>query len=92
MNSGSQTFAARAPEAEGQVKEPTEAGRKTALCVATTAAETMLRAAEERDARLTELREKYDALEPLKFGMSKEDRERFEEIGELIEALSRAGR
>jgi hypothetical protein len=77
---------------EGKVKEPTEAERKAALSVATTAAEKMLRAAEERDARLAELRVKYDALEPLKFGMSKEDRKRFEEIGELIEALSRAGR
>jgi hypothetical protein len=77
---------------EEKVKELNEAERKAALTVATTAAEMMLRAAKERDARLAELREKYDALEPLKFGMGKEDRERFEEIGELIEALSRAGR
>ncbi len=73
------------------MKEPTEAERKAALSVATTAAKTMLRAAEERGARLAELREKYGALEPLKFGMSKENKERFEVIGELMEALSRAG-
>jgi len=44
----------------------------------------------ERDALLARLRQKYGELEPLKFGMSKEDLERFVEIGELIELLETA--
>ena len=41
----------------------------------------------ERDQLHARLRQKYAELGPLKFGMSKEDRERFEEIGETIDLL-----
>jgi hypothetical protein len=36
------------------------------------------------------LRQRYGELEPLKFEMSKKDRERFEEIGKIIERLNQA--
>jgi hypothetical protein len=45
----------------------------------------------EREKLLAKLREKYAELEPCKFVMSPEDRERFEELGELIEMLEREG-
>jgi hypothetical protein len=41
----------------------------------------------ERDALRARLRQKYTELEPLKIGMTKEDRERFEELGELLDLL-----
>ena len=42
---------------------------------------------QERDALRARLRKKYAELETLKVGMSKEERERFEELGELMDLL-----
>lgn len=42
---------------------------------------------QERDALRDRLRQKYVELERLKVGLNKEDRERFEELGELIDRL-----
>jgi hypothetical protein len=44
----------------------------------------------ERDALHARLRQTYAELEPLKSGMSKEDLDRFEEIGEIIELLEKS--
>jgi hypothetical protein len=42
---------------------------------------------QERDALRARLRKKYAELETLKVGMSKQVRERFEELGELMDLL-----
>ena len=41
----------------------------------------------ERDALRIGLRQKYAELKPLKVGMNKEDRARFEELGKLLDRL-----
>ena len=41
----------------------------------------------ERAEVLRQIKEKYENLDPLRFCFSKEDAERFEEIGELIALL-----
>jgi hypothetical protein len=42
---------------------------------------------QERDALRARIRKKYAELETLKVGMSKQVRERFEELGELMDLL-----
>jgi hypothetical protein len=41
----------------------------------------------ERDDLRAQLRQKYSELKPLKVRMNKEDRERFDELGEIMDAL-----
>ena len=41
----------------------------------------------ERDDLRARLRQKYSELEPLKVRMNKEDRERFDELGDIMDAL-----
>jgi hypothetical protein len=41
----------------------------------------------ERDDLRARLRQKYSELKPLKVRMNKEDRERFEELGDIMDAL-----
>ena len=41
-----------------------------------------------RDALNARLRQEYTALEPLKSAMSKIDRERYDEIGDLLDLLA----
>ena len=44
---------------------------------------------QERDAIRARLRQKYADLEPLKVQMRKEDRQRFEALGELMDQLEK---
>ena len=67
-----------------------DADRKAMIKVRNAAAETVLKPARERRALLAKLRQRYAELEPLKFGMSEENLERFEEIGDLIDLLEKA--
>jgi hypothetical protein len=72
------------------MKEPNEAQRKAMTRVAKALAEVPVDKKRERDALHARLRQKYAELEPLKSGMSKEDLDRFEEIGEIIELLEKS--
>lgn len=46
---------------------------------------------QERDEIRARLRQKYADLEPLKVEMRKADRQRFEELGELMDQLEKCG-
>lgn len=72
------------------MKKPIKVQRKAIAGVAKALAEVPVDTRRERDALHARLRQKYSELEPLKFGMSKQDVDRFEEIGEIIELLEKS--
>jgi hypothetical protein len=65
---------------------------KAAKNVANALAEVPIDNKQERDALRVRLRQKYSELKPLKRGMDKEDRQRFEELGELLDQLEKCER
>jgi hypothetical protein len=65
----------------------TENKRQLARNVAKALADVPIDNKQERDLIRARLRQKYAELEPLKVGMSEEDRQRFEELGELMDLL-----
>ena len=71
------------------MKEPDDIKKKAQARVDKALAEVPIDNKQERDALHARLRQRYAELEPLKFGMSKDDLERFEEIGEIIESLEK---
>jgi len=71
------------------MKEPDDIKKKAQARVDKALAEVPIDNKQERDALHARLRQRYAELEPLKSGMSKDDLERFEEIGEIIESLEK---
>lgn len=71
------------------MKEPDDIEKKAQARVDKALAEVPVDYKQERDELHARLRQRYAELEPLKFGMTKEDLERFEEIGEIIETLEK---
>jgi hypothetical protein len=61
--------------------------KKVAKNVAKALAEVPIDNKQERDALRVRLRQRYDELERLRMAMKEDDRKRFDEIGELIDAL-----
>jgi light-regulated signal transduction histidine kinase (bacteriophytochrome) len=61
--------------------------KKEARNVAKALADVPIDNKQERDALRARLRKKYAELKALKVGMSKQVRERFEELGELMDLL-----
>jgi len=71
------------------MKESDDIEKKTQVRVDKALAEVPVDYKQKRAELYVRLRQRYDELEPLKSGMSKEDLERFEEIGEIIESLEK---
>jgi hypothetical protein len=69
------------------MKKSSNDRKKVARNVAKALAEVPIDNKQERDALRTLLRQKYLELKPLKVSMNKEDRERFEELGKLMDRL-----
>jgi hypothetical protein len=69
------------------MKKSSSDRKKVVKNVAKALAEVPIDNKQERDALRTRLRQKYVELKPLKVGMNKEDRERFEELGKLMDRL-----
>jgi hypothetical protein len=69
------------------MKKSSSYRKKVVKNVAKALAEVPIDNKQERDALRTRLRQKYVELKPLKVGMNKEDRERFEELGKLMDRL-----
>ena len=69
------------------MKKPGSDKEKVARNVAKALADVPIDNKQERDTLRARLRHKYAELEPLKAGLRKETRERFEELGEIIDLL-----
>ena len=69
------------------MKKPAPDKKKVAKNVANALAEVPIDTKQERDALRARIRQKYHQLEPLKGRLNKADRERFDELGELMDRL-----
>ena len=69
------------------MKKEKKAQRKVRASVAKALADVPVDNKPERDDLRARLRQKYSELKPLKVRMNKEDRERFDEIGDIMDAL-----
>jgi hypothetical protein len=72
---------------EQTMKKEKKAQRKVTASVAKALADVPVDNKPERDDLRARLRQKYSELKPLKVRMNKEDRERFDEIGDIMDAL-----
>ena len=69
------------------MKKETKARRKVGRSIAMALADVPVDNKPERDDLRARLRQKYSELKPLKVRMNKEDRERFDELGDIMDAL-----
>ena len=69
------------------MKKEKKAQRKVRGSIAMALADVPVDTKAERDDLRVRLRQKYSELKPLKDRMNKEDRERFDELGEIMDAL-----
>jgi ribonuclease I len=69
------------------MKKEKKAQRKVEVSVAKALADVPVDNKLERDDLRARLRQKYSELKPLKVRMNKEDRERFDELGDIMDAL-----
>ena len=69
------------------MKKEKKAQRKVRGGIAMALADVPVDTKAERDDLRARLRQKYSELKPLKVRMNKEDRERFDELGDIMDAL-----
>ena len=69
------------------MKKEKKAQRKVRGNIAMALADVPVDTKAERDDLRARLRQKYSELKPLKIRMNKEDRERFDELGEIMAAM-----
>jgi hypothetical protein len=69
------------------MKKEKKAQRKVRGSIAMALADVPVDTKAERDDLRVRLRQKYSELKPLRVRMNKEDRERFDELGDIMDAL-----
>jgi hypothetical protein len=69
------------------MKKEKKAQRKVRGSIAMALADVPVDTKAERDELRARLRQKYSELKPLRVRMNKEDRERFDELGDIMDAL-----